>query len=80
MIWVAQFEISRFEIMKTCRTSRWGYLGSIIIIVNSIITIVISNNSVISISGKDKGGPSKGGFLNNRLFSWNDILFIYICH
>ena len=22
------------------------------------------------ISGKDKGGPSKGGFLNNRLFSW----------
>ena len=25
-------------------------------------------------SGKDKGGPGKGGFLNNRLFSW------IICH
>ena len=21
-------------------------------------------------SGKDKGGPTKGGFLNNMLFSW----------
>ena len=28
---------------------------------------------------QDKGGPSKGGFLNNRLFSYTDIyIYIYI--
>ena len=27
-------------------------------------------------SGKDKGGPSKGGFLNNRLFSYT---VLYLC-
>ena len=27
--------------------------------------------------GKDKGGPSKGGFLNNRLFSYTDL---YVCN
>ena len=34
---------------------------------------------LIPISGKDKGGPSKGGFLNNRLFVYTDIyIYIYI--
>ena len=27
-------------------------------------------------SGKDKGGPSNGGFLNNRLFPYTDL---YLC-
>ena len=31
-------------------------------------------------SGKGKGGPSKGGFLNNMIFSWNNVLFIYTYH
>ena len=26
---------------------------------------------------QDKGGPSKGGFLNNRLFSYTDL---QLCH
>ena len=26
---------------------------------------------------QDKGGPSKGGFLNNRLFSYKDL---YLCY
>ena len=30
----------------------------------------------MSYSGKDKGGPSKGGFLYNRLFSWM-IYYLY---
>ena len=30
-------------------------------------------------SGKDKGGPSKGGFLNNRFFL-NNISFVYTQH
>ena len=36
-----------------------------------VIMLVISMSIIIIvISGKDKGGPSKGGFLNNRLFPW----------
>ena len=35
----------------------------------AILTIVMS--------GKDKGGPSKGGFLNNILFSYT---VLYLCN
>ena len=32
---------------------------------------------LLLMSGKDKGGPSKGGFLNNRLFSYT---VLYLCN
>ena len=31
---------------------------------------LLSYFNAIQATGKDKGGPSKGGFLNNILFSW----------
>ena len=41
----------------------------IIIIISIMIIIIIMMIITNRFSGKDKGGPSKGGFLNNRLFS-----------
>ena len=32
---------------------------------------------IVQCSGKDKGGPSKGGFLNNQLFSYT---VLYVCN
>ena len=40
-----------------------GYI--IIIIVFLLLLVIIIIIIIIIISGKDKGGPSKGGFLNN---------------
>ena len=34
-------------------------------------------NRPFPISGKDKGGPSKGGFLNNILYSYT---VLYVCN
>ena len=33
--------------------------------------------TTLYVLAQDKGGPSKGGFLNNRLFSYTDL---YLCN
>ena len=34
-----------------------------------VLQAALREGAAMLYSGKDKGGPSKGGFLNNRLFS-----------
>ena len=36
---------------------------------NSLGTMEIAWQILVLLSGKDQGGPSKGGFLNNMIFS-----------
>ena len=50
--------------------------SSSIMIMMMIISMITT--MITSISGKDKGGPSKGGFSNNRLVSW--IIYYLYAH
>ena len=42
-----------------------------------IIIVIIMIMTMTKQSAQDKGGPSKGGFLNNIVFSYTDL---YLCN
>ena len=52
-------------------------ISTITILILIIVTIVIITWMHLPLSGKDKGGPSKGGFLNYILLSYTDT---YLCN
>ena len=73
------------RICSAARDARWRCC---VIVMKLIWTLIHQTMTCIQwwlrmadgLSGKDKGGPSKGGFLNNILFLLSDQLFIYTYH